>query len=678
MEPSKAQAQHKVLHKNLVAQIEHHNKRYYTQDSPEISDYDYDQLMQALLAIEQQFPELQTPTSPSQRAGGAPLPEFTQIRHEQAMLSLSNGFSADDIKEFDRRLHKELDVDQQTVFEYAAEPKLDGLAVSIMYQNGQLKYAATRGDGKVGEDITQNVKTIRSVPLTLGSDAPAKLEVRGEIFMSHAGFAKLNQAQIDADKKTFVNPRNAAAGSLRQLDSKITASRPLDIFVYSVGVNSDAAFATTHSQTLKKLGEMGFPICPLLDVVSGADGCLAYYEQLSQQRQSLDYEIDGIVYKLNRLDLQRNAGFIAKAPRWALAHKFPAQEKTAIVKDIQVQVGRTGAITPVARLEPVFVGGVTVSNVTLHNQSEIQRLDIRVGDQVIVRRAGDVIPQIVSVNLAQRTADSSSYLFPTHCPECNSQILTEGDGVIARCSGGLICGAQVKQAITHFVSRKAMDIDGLGERIVDLLVDNDLISNVADLYTLDYEQIRQLEGFADKSAENLLAAISQSKQTEFAKLLYALGIPQVGETTAEQLAISFGSLERLAQATEEQLEALPDIGPIVAKNIVRFFADQQNQTVIDALMANGVTFNEIDLDSLPDQSELPLSDKVVVLTGALQSMSRSEAKKRLQSLGAKVTGSVSKKTSFVVVGADAGSKADKAAKLGIQIIDEDEMLALFD
>ncbi len=668
----KAQAQHQTL----VAKIERHNHLYYTLDSPSITDHEYDQLIQALLELEAQFPDLQTEESPTQRVGSAPLDEFSQITHEMPMLSLSNGFKDDDIADFDRRLHKEIDLDESVVIGYVAEPKLDGLAVSIMYENQRFKYAATRGDGRVGEDITQNVKTIRSIPLVLPKDAPEKLEVRGEIFMPHKGFAELNRAQAEAGKKTFVNPRNAAAGSLRQLDSRITATRPLEIFIYSIGVNSDSEFASTHSEALNKLSKIGFPVCPLIEEVAGAQGCLAYYSGLSQERASLDYEIDGIVYKVNRLDWQNSAGFIAKAPRWALAHKFPAQEKSTILMAIDVQVGRTGAITPVARLEPVFVGGVTVSNVTLHNRSEIERLDVREGDTVIVRRAGDVIPQIVSVNLDKRPEHSEPYEFPTHCPVCGSDVVAEGEGIISRCTGGLVCSAQVKQAITHFVSRRAMDIDGLGEKIVDLLVQEQLIKTVADLYDLRAEQLIELEGFAEKSVVNLLASIEKSKVTELARLLFALGVPQVGESTAEQLATTFGSLEALLIADKESLEALPDIGPIVAQNIVVFFADQNNQSVIQQLRSAGVQYPEIDVTAQPDPSSLPLSNKTVVLTGGLATMSRSEAKKRLQSLGAKVSGSVSKKTSIVVVGSDAGSKAKKADELGIEMIDEDALLKL--
>ena len=665
-------------HAELSRLIEHHNGLYYRQDAPSISDFEYDQLMQELLQLEEQYSELISANSPSQRVGSAALDEFNQIKHERPMLSLSNGFNDDDIREFDRRLHKELGQADEQVFSYVAEPKLDGLAVSIFYENGIFKHAATRGDGKVGEDISLNVKTIRSVPLSLPEGSPARLEVRGEVFMSHAGFAELNAAQAEQDKKPFVNPRNAAAGSLRQLDSKVTASRPLDIFIYALGVISDETFAATHSETLERLADLGFPVCPLLEKVDGADGCLDYFSRLSEKRANLDYEIDGIVYKLDRLDWQASAGYIAKAPRWALAHKFPAQEKSTKVKSIDVQVGRTGAITPVARLEPLFVGGVTVSNVTLHNQSEIQRLGIRVGDTVIVRRAGDVIPQIVSVNLEEREDHSIEYAFPTHCPVCGSDIVSEGEGIIARCSGGLICRAQVKQAIKHFVSRKAMDIDGLGEKIVDLLVEQKFIASVADLYSLKFDEVVELEGFAEKSAQNLIDSIHGSRETELPRLLFALGIPQVGESTAEQLANSFGSIERLSNTSVESLESLPDIGPIVAENIVVFFAEENNKKVIKQLLDSGVSYSEIDVDDLPDPSSLPLNGKIMVLTGALQTLSRSDAKKRLQAMGAKVTGSVSKKTDIVIVGADAGSKAVKAQELGIEIIDEAALIELLE
>lgn len=665
-------------YQELVAELNLHNRRYHRDDAPTITDFEYDQLLQELLQLESRYPHWVAADSPSQRVGAPPLGEFTQIRHEMPMLSLSNGFSEEDIDKFDQRLHKQLGVHDEVILEYVAEPKLDGLAVSIVYQDGQLEYAATRGDGRTGEDITQNVKTIRSLPLVLHGEYPQRLEVRGEVFMTHAGFAKLNQQQRERQEKIYVNPRNAAAGALRQLDSKITASRPLSIFVYSVGVISDADFASSHREMLRKLAALDFPVCPLIETVQGAAGCQVFYRQIGAQRSKLDYEIDGVVYKLNDLELQRRAGFISRAPRWAIAHKFPAQEVSTLVNDIDVQVGRTGAITPVARLEPVFVGGVTVSNVTLHNSSEIERLGIRIGDTVIVRRAGDVIPQIVAVNADQRPPTAKVFEFPKLCPVCESPIVYSGEGIIARCSGGLICPAQRKQAIKHFVSRRALDIDGLGEKIVEQLVDLGLVATVADLYQLEYEQILELEGFAEKSAAKLIQSIADSKTTELSKLVYALGIPQVGETTAEQLAKQFGNLEQLMLADLERLQSISDIGPIVAQSIVEFFATPSNREVVEQLQAAGITYAEVENESATASEELPLTTKTIVLTGSLESMSRAAAKKRLQDLGAKVTNSVSKNTSMVIVGADAGSKATKAEELGIEMLGEEELLRLLD
>lgn len=663
-------------YQDLVEQIHTHNHRYYTLDRPSITDYEYDQLMQKLLDLEAKYPQLVTDDSPSQRVGAEPLPEFDQVQHEVPMLSLSNGFSDEDIENFNRRISEGLDLETSAVIEYVAEPKLDGVAVSILYEHGILKRAATRGDGKIGEDITANVKTIGSVPLRLsGSNIPPILEVRGEIYISHKGFDQLNQKQIADDKKTFVNPRNAAAGSLRQLDSRITAQRPLEIFVYALGL-VEGWQPETQTEMLENLKTWGFRICPLTETVTGVPGCLDYYERLSRQRAGLDYEIDGIVYKVNRIDWQVSVGFIAKAPRWALAHKFPAQEKSAVVREINVQVGRTGAITPVARLEPVFVGGVTVSNVTLHNKQEIERLGVQAGDTVIVRRAGDVIPQVVSVNHDLRPDGSVAFEFPEQCPVCQSAIVYEDSGIVARCSGGLICEAQRKESIKHFASRKAMDIDGLGDKIVEQIVDADLIDDVAGLYRLTLEQLSGLERLADKSAQNLLDALENSKRTSFERVLYALGINQVGETTAQQLAVSFGGLQNLVNATEEELQNIPDIGPIVAHSIVEFFADEKNNQVITNLQKAGVFWDETEPNTSTSSEDLLLSGKTVVLTGALESMSRSDAKKKLQALGAKVTGSVSAKTSFVVAGNEPGSKATKAAELGIEIKDEDALLEL--
>ncbi len=674
-----------LRHAELATELEQHNRQYYRDDAPLISDFDYDLLMQELLALEAEYPALQTPESPSQRVGGAILPHFKQIEHEMPMLSLSNGFADEDVQEFDRRLHEQIDQPSGNVLDYVAEPKLDGLAVSIVYEHGRLVQAATRGDGRTGEDITQNVKTIKSLPLRLASGAPARLEVRGEVFMPLAGFAQLNERQAAAQKKLYVNPRNAAAGSLRQLDSRITAQRPLDIFIYGVGVfevNGDMAHSNaqeqrplTHLDTLDFLAKLGLPICPIIELVSGVEGCLDYYRRMGARRADLGYDIDGIVYKLNRLDWQHAAGFIAKAPRWALAHKFAAQERTTRVNEINTQVGRTGAITPVARLEPVFVGGVTVSNVTLHNRAEIERLGIRVGDTVVVRRAGDVIPQIVSVVLQARPAESVAYEFPIQCPICASAVLFEGAGIIARCSGGVRCEAQRKQAIKHFASRKAMDIDGLGDKIVDQLVDQKLIADAADLYTLTLNQVVGLDRFAEKSAENLLAAIEASRHTELSRLIYALGIPNVGETTAEQLAQHFGDLSALSGATLSQLETLPDIGPVVAQSILDYFASPANQAMLARLEQVGIEYPQVE-ERHQDGATQPLLGQTFVLTGTLSSMSRSDAKKALQRLGAKVAGSVSKNTDCVVVGADAGSKATKAAELGVAIIDEEAFVAL--
>jgi DNA ligase (NAD+) len=544
-----------------------------------------------------------------------------------------------------------------------------------MYIDGSLAYAATRGDGRAGEDITQNIKTIQTIPIALHGDFPDKLEVRGEVFMSRAGFKNLNDQQREKGQKLYVNPRNAAAGALRQLDSKVTASRPLSIFIYSIGVSSDS-FASTHLAVLERLAGLGFPICPLIELVSGANGCLKYYSELAAQRDELDYDIDGIVYKLNSLALQAKAGFVSRAPRWALAHKFPAQEVSTTVNAIDVQVGRTGAITPVARLEPVFVGGVTVSNVTLHNASEIERLGVRVGDTVMVRRAGDVIPQIVSVNIEKRPQRTNKFEFPTHCPVCASIITYSDEGIIARCSGGLICAAQRKEGIKHFASRRAMDIDGLGEKIVEQLVDLDLVETIADIYELDYETVIQLEGFAEKSAVKLLESIENSKNTELSRLIFALGISQVGETTAAQLANHFGSLEALQNARVDELQAIPDIGPIVGESIAEFFSSKTNLAVVQRLLDCGVTYEAQIPITQRDQQKLPLAGLTIVLTGALDTMTRVEAKKQLQARGAKVTGSVSQKTNLVIAGSDSGSKAVKAAELGVEIIDEEGLQRL--
>ncbi len=665
-------------HKKLSDKIRKADAAYYNEDDPIMSDADYDALRAEIEVLEAKHPDLVHEQSPTQTVGATPSKGFSKVKHAVPMLSLSNVFSEDDVDGFFDKIRRFLNLPDEEPIELVAEPKIDGLSCSLRYENRVLVQAATRGDGAEGEDITANVKTISCIPQELPADAPDILEVRGEIYMSRSSFNTLNQKQEEDGKKIFANPRNAAAGSLRQLDSKITAQRPLDIFVYALG-QVEGWNPGSQIEMLQQLQAFGLRVCPLAEHVSSVEGCLEYYQQLQAKRAQLDYEIDGIVYKLNRRDWQASVGFISKAPRWAIAHKFPAQEKSTQVEDIDVQVGRTGAITPVARLKPVFVGGVTVSNVTLHNQQEIERLDVRVGDTVIVRRAGDVIPQIVSVNQSLRDKTSSVFEFPSKCPVCQSTVVFADDGVIARCSGGLICAAQRKQSIKHFASRKAMDIDGLGDKIVDQLVDEGLIETVADLYKLDLASLLELERFAEKSAQNLINSIDNSKKSDLSQVLYALGIPQVGETTAQQLARFFGGMSNLMSAELDVLQAMPDIGPIVAQNIVDFFDDPKNQQVIETLRKLGVTWPETEPQMISsDLDDLPLSGTTLVMTGTFSSMSRSDAKKKLQDLGAKVTGSVSSKTTAVIVGADPGSKAAKAEQLGVDVIDEQAMLSWFD
>lgn len=682
-------------YKRIVGLLKKYNHEYYVLDRPTVTDYEYDELMRQLIDMEMEFPELKSTDSPSQRVGGQALDKFESAAHKVPMLSLSNGFSEDDIRQFDRRNREGLGLSDNISITYTAEPKLDGLAISLLYEEGVLVHAATRGDGKTGEDVTKNIKTIGSIPLSLlpiqelsvegltvkgvvtqGKKIPKTLEVRGEIFITKQGFEKLNQTQIEKNEKTFVNPRNAAAGSLRQLDSKITAQRPLEIYCYALGF-VEGWQPSTHMEMLKGLVDLGFRVCPEIQLVQSIQGCLDYYQTLSETRDALPYDIDGVVYKVDRLDWQSSLGHIAKAPRWALAHKFPAQEKSTTVESIDIQVGRTGAITPVARLKPVFVGGVTVSNVTLHNQQEVERLNIRVGDTVIVRRAGDVIPQIVSVNQDHRAVNSEPFVFPRHCPVCDSDIEVKDGGVIARCSGGLICAAQLKQSVKHFASRKAMDIDGLGEKIVEQLINEGLVSSVPDLYALKIEQLLELERFADKSAENLIQSIADSKETELSRLLFALGTPQVGETTAQQLVDRFGSFAAIQAASVEVLESVPDIGPIMAENIHAFFKNERNQLLIQRIIDHGVTWKESAPVMVDELANLPFSNKTIVMTGTFSSISRGDAKRKLQSLGAKVTSSISKKTTFVIVGENPGSKAVKAAELELEIVDEQTMLAWF-
>ena len=653
--------------KSLREQVNYHNYRYYVLDDPEVPDAEYDRLFRELQALEQQYPDLVTADSPTQRVGAQPLAEFSKVKHVIPMLSLSNVFEDQELAEFHRRVTERLDVDNVS---YTAEPKLDGLAISILYEDGVMKRAATRGDGETGEDVTHNVRTIDTVPLRLqGKGYPKRLEVRGEVFMPLAGFDAMNARQRELGEKTFANPRNAAAGSLRQLDPRIAAQRPLEIFFYALGEVSSNTLPESHYALLQQLRDWGLRVCPETRQVNGLEGCSRYYKDILTRRDTLPYEIDGVVYKVDDRNQQDDLGFISRAPRWATAHKFPAQEEMTVLESIDVQVGRTGAITPVARLKPVFVGGVTVTNATLHNRDEIERLDLRIGDSVTIRRAGDVIPKIVSVVKSKRKKGARKFKFPSHCPVCDSEIVNEGDDVVARCSGGLYCDAQRIQSIIHFASRKAMDIEGLGDKLVEQLVESELIHDVSDIFILKQNDVAALERMADKSADNLLAAIKQSSSTTLNRFLFSLGIPQVGEATALALANHFGSLEALMKAKQEPLEQVPDVGPIVAENIHAFFHQKHNKEVITRLRKRGVHWPDVEVKSA---DELPLAGKTFVVTGTLSTMKRNEARQILIDLGAKVAGSVSKKTDYVVVGADPGSKATKAEQLGVPMLDESE------
>ena len=648
--------------RKLHAELHEHNYRYYSRDDPLIPDAEYDQLLRELQSLEAQYPQLITPDSPTQRVGAAPLKAFGEVRHELRMLSLDNAFSDDELLDFDRRVRERLETDE---VEYAAEPKLDGLAVSLLYQEGRLVRAATRGDGVTGEDVTQNVRTIASVPLKLaGRSIPEVLEVRGEVYMSHAGFEDLNQQARAAGQKLFVNPRNAAAGSLRQLDPAITARRSLEMFCYGVGKVAGGTLATTHTDILSQLQGWHLRVYEDVQRLSGVSGCIAYYQRYEQQRDSLPFEIDGVVFKVNRLQLQQSLGFVARAPRWAIARKFPAQQRETRVLGIEVQVGRTGALTPVARLQPVFVGGVTVTNATLHNEEEVQRKDVRSGDAVIVRRAGDVIPEVVSVIREKRPAGATKFHLPVTCPVCHSHVVRLEGEAVARCSGGLFCPAQRKEAIKHFASRRALDIEGLGDKLVEQLVEKERVSHVSDLYRLTVDDLAGLERMAEKSAANLVEALRNSKSTSLPRFIYALGIREVGEAMAQTLAREFGDLDALMAADIETLEAVRDVGPVVAKRIHEFFAEQHNRDVIAALREAGVHWPAVEKPRAQ-----PFAGKTFVLTGTL-SMPRAELKEKLQSMGAKVTGSVSKKTDYVIVGENPGSKYDKAIKLGVEVLDE--------
>ena len=649
--------------KKLRQSIERANRLYHVDDAPEITDAEYDRLFRELEALEARHPELRTPDSPTQRVGGTPLDEFGEVRHRTPMLSISNAFDEDDVRAFDKRVSQALGAKE---VEYAAEPKFDGLAVSLTYRDGALVQGATRGDGTTGEDVTANLRTVRSIPLQIIERE--MLEVRGEVLMYRRDFDALNQRQREAGQKEYVNPRNAAAGAVRQLDSRITATRPLRFFAYAL-VSETAA--GTHAEALDRLHALGFPVCEERAVVSGAAGLLAYYARIGRLRDRLPYAIDGVVYKVNRLDWQERIGFVSRAPRFALAHKYPAEEQTTEVVGIEVQVGRTGALTPVARLKPVFVGGVTVTNATLHNESELRRKDVRIGDTVVVRRAGDVIPEVVSVRMQARPPQARSFEFPATCPICGSAVVKNPDEAVHRCSGGLYCPAQRKQALLHFASRRAMNIEGLGERLVDQLVGKNIVHTPADLYRLSAAQFEELERMGEKSAANLVAELERSRNTTLERLIYALGIRNVGESTARDLARHFGDLEPLARASEEELLQVMDIGPVVARSIRQFFEEAHNRQVIHDLVARGVRWEKAAPAPKPAG---PV--KSFVLTGTLAGMTREEARAAIEARGHKVAASVSKKTDFVVAGEDAGSKLDKARALGVAILGEKEFIEM--
>ena len=645
--------------------IEHHNYRYYVKDDPEVPDAEYDRLMRELEALESEFPDLVSADSPTQRVSGTPMDGFETVQHRVPMLSLGNAFSAGEVADFYRRVSQGLERDDIT---FAAEPKLDGVAISLTYVGGMLTTAATRGDGERGEDVTANVRTIRAIPLKLrGEGWPALLEVRGEIYMPRSGFDKFNKKALERGDKPLVNPRNGAAGSLRQLDPALTAKRPLAFFAY--GTATRDMLPDTQYDALLRLRDWGFPVNSEIKRVPGLEGCLAYHTEMEAKRPGLGYDIDGVVYKVDRFDQQGFLGFISKAPRWALAHKFPAEEEITRLLNIDIQVGRTGALTPVARLEPVFVGGVTVTNATLHNEDEIRRKDVRPGDWVVVRRAGDVIPEVARAIHERRKTELTEFQMPEVCPECGSAVERVEGEAVARCTGGLVCPAQRKHSIRHFATRKAMDIEGLGDKLVEQLVDAGLIHTVADLYHLSHEQLASLERMGGKSAQNLLKALEDSKKPSLDRLLYALGIREVGEVTAHSLAAHFGTMQELQLANEEVLTEVDDVGPIVASHVAAFFQQEDNLLVIQALSDAGVDWQPLE-DNTGAQ---PLAGEIWVLTGAL-SMPRIQAKNMLESLGAKVTGSVSSKTSTLLAGEAAGSKLTKARKLDVNVISESDFV----
>lgn len=657
----------------LRSELSRHGHAYYVKDNPTIPDAEYDKLFLELSALEQQHPQLRSPDSPTQRVGGAPLPQFAQVRHSVPMLSLANGFDEEDVIAFDRRVREGLQASHEV--EYATDLKFDGLAINLRYENGVLVQAATRGDGATGENVTANIRTVRAIPLRLHTEQPpAVLDVRGEVLMFKADFEKLNARQREAGQKEFANPRNAAAGSLRQLDSRITSRRALRFFAYGIGSLEGADLPHSQQALLDWYAKIGVPVCQERAVVKGAQGLLEFYRDIAIKRLNLPYEIDGVVYKVNRVAEQQKLGFVSRAPRFALAHKFPAQEAMTVVQDIGIQVGRTGAITPVARLAPVLVAGVTVTNATLHNEDEVRRKDVHIGDTVIVRRAGDVIPEIVSVVAELRPENARDFVMPAICPICGSEIVRQEEEAVARCSGGWIkCPAQRKGGLLHFVSRRAMDIEGLGEQLVDQLVEKQVITTAADLYKLGLTSLAALDRMADKSAQNVVNALEQSKSTSLARFIYALGIRHVGEATAKELAAHFGQMDGVMAASQEQLLEVADIGPVVARSILEFFADPLNRELVAQLRAAGVHWPE---HEQVQKQPKPMQGKTFVLTGTLPNLTRDAAAELIEAAGGKVAGSVSKKTSYVVAGEEAGSKLAKAEALGIAILDEDGLIQL--
>lgn len=672
----------------LRAEIERHNYRYYVLDDPTISDAEYDVLFRELQTLEAQYPELLTADSPTQRVGGKPLKAFAEVQHRTAMLSLNNAFSEEDVRAFDARIREALGIAE---VEYAVEPKFDGLAITLNYRDSVFVQGATRGDGSVGEDVTENLRTVRAIPLRL-SEPVGDVEVRGEVVMLKADFARLNEQQRARGEKEFANPRNAAAGSLRQLDSRITASRRLSFLAYGIGLCEGVALPGRHDRQMDVLQRWGVPVAQQRRVVSGVEGLLGYYREIGTQRAALPFDIDGVVYKVNDIAQQQQLGFVSRAPRFAIAHKFPAEEASTTLLDIEVQVGRTGALTPVARLAPVFVGGVTVTNATLHNEDEIHRKDVRIGDTVVVRRAGDVIPEVARVVIERRAHDAREFVMPTACPVCGSHVAKQEDEAVLRCTGGLFCPAQRKQSLLHFASRRAMNIEGLGDKLVEQLVDAEIVKTPADLYDpsrCNFPALVNLERMGEKSALNLLAAIELSKHTTLARFIFALGIRNVGEATAKDLAQHFGALDNLLAADAARLQQVRDVGPVVAQSIVDFLAEAHNRGVIEQLRARGVKWAELvpnagnplfdrpGLELTPLVAQ-PFSGKTFVLTGTLTGMTREQAQEKLEALGAKVSGSVSKKTAYVVAGAEAGSKLDKARELGVTVLDEQQFLALLE